>query len=93
MGNYGEDITLNSVADHVFLNRDYLSRQFKKEVGVTFSEYLLELRMKEALRLLRGSDLRIGEIAERVGVSNVSHFTSVFKKQYQITPSEARRQK
>lgn len=93
VGNYGEDITLNSVADHVFLNRDYLSRQFKKEVGVTFSEYLLELRMKEALRLLRGSDLRIGEIAERVGVSNVSHFTSVFKKQYQITPSEARRQK
>ena len=46
-----------------------------------------------ALRQLRVSDLRIGEIPERVGVSKVSPFTSVFKKQYQITPREAHRQK
>lgn len=89
---FGEDLTLNTVADHVFLNREHLSRQFKKEVGVNFSEYLMELRLREALRLLRGTELRIGEIADRVGLPNVSYFTSVFKKQYHMTPSEARKQ-
>ena len=88
---FGDDLTLNTVADHVFLNREYLSRQFKKEVGVNFSEYLLEIRLREAMRLLRGTELRIGEVADRVGLPNVSYFTSVFKKQYRMTPSEARR--
>ena len=88
---FGEELTLNVVADHVFLNREYLSRQFKKEVGTNFSEYLMELRLREALRLLRGTELRIGEVADRVGMPNVSYFTSVFKKQYHMTPSEARK--
>ena len=88
---FGEDLTLNTVADHVFLNREYLSRQFKKEIGMNFSEYLLEHRLREALRLLRGTELRIGEVADRVGLPNVSYFTSVFKKQYQMTPTEARK--
>lgn len=89
--NFGDDLTLGQVADHVFLNREYLSRQFKKEVGVNFSEYLMEYRLREAMRMLRGSDLRIGEVADRVGLSNVSYFTSAFKKQYHMTPSEVRK--
>ena len=88
---YAEDINLNTVAAHVFLNREYLSRQFKKEVGVNFSEYLMELRLRKALRLLRGTDMRIGEIADSVGLPNVSYFTAAFKKQYHMTPTEIRK--
>ncbi len=90
---YAEDLNLSAVAAHVFLNREYLSRQFKKEVGVNFSEYLMELRLRKALQLLRGTELRIGEIADAVGLPNVSYFTSAFKKQYHMTPTEVRKKR
>lgn len=87
---YREDLTLNSVAEHVFLSREYLSRQFKKEVGVNFSEYLMRLRLQEAKRLLQNTAMKTGEVAGHVGIPNVSYFTVAFKKQYGITPREMR---
>ena len=90
-GHYQENLTLNLVAEHVFLNREYLCRHFKKEVGVNFSEYLMTLRLRESMKLLKTTALRTGEVAERVGVPNVSYFTAAFKKQYGMTPSEARK--
>ena len=87
---YREDLTLELVAEHVFLNREYFSRQFKKEVGMNFSEYLMKLRLREAKRLLQTTSMRIGEIAGWVGIPNVSYFTVAFKKQYSVLPSEVR---
>ncbi|WP_298034021.1 response regulator [uncultured Dysosmobacter sp.] len=88
---YAEELTLNLVAEHVFLNREYLSRHFKQEVGVNFSKYLMDIRLREAMRMLRTTALRTGEIAERVGMPNVSYFTSAFKKQYGVSPSKIHR--
>lgn len=88
---YAEDISLNTVADAVFLNRDHLSRQFKKEVGVTFSEYLTRCRMEQARRLLDRTSLRISDIALEVGISNMSYFSTVFHKVFGCSPNEARR--
>lgn len=87
---FSEDLNLGLVAEKVFLNREYLSRQFKKEMGMNFSDYLLELRLEEALFLLRTTSLPTGEIATRTGFANVSYFSSVFKKVYGFTPREAR---
>ncbi|MDO4270445.1 MAG: response regulator [Eubacteriales bacterium] len=84
-------ITLQDAAGAAFLNTEYFSRRFKKEVGVNFSEYLLTLRMQEAQRLLRTTTLRVSEIAEQVGIPNVSYFTSVYKKQFSCTPAESRK--
>lgn len=85
------NITLQDAAKAAFLNTEYFSRRFKKEVGVNFSEYLLTLRMQEAQRLLRTTKLRVSEIAEQVGIPNVSYFTSVYKKQFGGTPAESRK--
>lgn len=90
---YAEDISLNTVADYVYLNRDYLSRQFKKEVGINFSEYLMTLRMKQARRLLETTNMRISDIALSVGITNMSYFSTVFHKSFGCKPNDVRKQK
>ena len=87
---YPEDLTLNTVADHVFLNREYLSRRFKQEVGVTFSEYLTSLRLRCAKELLETTELRISEVASRIGIPNVSYFSTIFRREFGRAPSEVR---
>lgn len=89
---YTEDISLNTVADFVYLNRDYLSRQFKKEVGTNFSEYLMNMRMKRAKRLLETTNMRISDIALSVGITNMSYFSTVFHKSFGCTPNDIRKQ-
>lgn len=91
MQHFRSNITLQDAAGAAFLNTEYFSRRFKKEVGVNFSEYLMTLRMQEAQRLIRTTPQRISEIAEHVGIPNVSYFTSVYKKQFGETPVETRK--
>lgn len=88
---FAEDISLNLVADFVYLNRDYLSRQFKKEVGVNFSEYLMNLRMQRARQLLETTNLRISDVAMSVGITNLSYFSTVFHKAFGCKPNELRK--
>ena len=90
---YAEDLTLNMVADHVFLNREYLSRRFKQEVGMTFSEYLTAHRLKRAKELLETTGLRISEVASQVGIPNVSYFSTIFRKEFGCSPSDLRPKK
>ncbi len=90
---YSEDLTLNTVADHVFLNREYLSRRFKQEVGVTFSEYLTSLRLRRARELLKTTGLRISEVASQIGIPNISYFSTIFRKEFGCSPSEIRSKK
>lgn len=90
---YTEDISLNTVADFVYLNRDYLSRQFKKEVGVNFSEFLMTMRMRRAKRLLETTNMRISDIALSVGITNMSYFSTVFHKSFGCKPNDIRKKK
>lgn len=90
---YTEDISLNTVADFVYLNRDYLSRQFKKEVGVNFSEFLMKMRMRRAKRLLETTNMRISDIALSVGITNMSYFSTVFHKSFGCKPNDIRKKK
>lgn len=87
---YTEDLTLNMVADHVFLNREYLSRRFKQEVGMTFSEFLADLRLQQAKELLETTGLRVSEVAARIGIPNVSYFSTIFRKRFHCSPSDLR---
>lgn len=88
---YTEDISLNTVAEMVYLHRDYLSRQFKKEVGINYSEYLLKIRLDKAKKLLETTDMRISDVASSVGISNLSYFSTVFNKTYGLKPKEIRK--
>ena len=88
--NYASYITLDHVAEKVFLNPVYLSYLFKKVTGVKFSDYLNELRVKKATELLENSTLRIGEISTKVGYKDSRYFSEVFKKRMGLTPNEYR---
>jgi len=88
--NAGKDVTLQEVADHVYLNPVYLSRLFKMETGKSFSDYVTEIRMRQAARLLQQTNMKIYEICERSGYRDVRHFYKLFKKYKGCSPSEYR---
>ena len=86
-----ELISLETVSEVVNLNSSYFSSLFKKSCNKGFFEYLLDLRITEAKRLLANSEISIGEIAQKVGYHDPKHFSRVFKKACQIKPNEYRK--
>jgi len=86
-----ELISLESVSEVVNLNSSYFSSLFKKSCNKGFFEYLLDLRITEAKRLLANSEFSIGDIAQKVGYRDPKHFSRVFKKACQIKPNEYRK--
>jgi two-component system response regulator YesN len=87
---YREEISLESMAALAFMNASYFSTFFKKHTGQNFKQYVTELRMKEAHRLLRESDMMIYEIAEHVGYNNSRQFSDMFRKYYGTLPNDYR---
>lgn len=85
-----ENMALSQVADEVGVSMGYLSTLFKKETGVNFTEYLMQIRMEKAKELLRTTDYRSYEIANEVGYSNAHYFSVSFKKMTGLSPSEYR---
>lgn len=85
-----EDLTLTTLASQVYLNPVYLSRAYRQATGQKLSEYVLECRVKEAKKMLKGRDYKINEIAFAVGFDSAAHFSRVFKKQTTLTPLEYR---
>lgn len=88
--NYAEPVTLEEVSRHVGFSHTYLSSLFKKETGKNFSEYLSELRVNEAKRLLKDPDNTTLDVAEKVGYIDEKYFFRVFKKYTGLTPREYR---
>lgn len=87
---YTENLTLKSVADTVHVSKSYFSLLFKKKTGRNFVDYLIELRIREAKRLLAESDERIYKVAEASGFNDVRYFSKLFKKMTDLTPLEYR---
>lgn len=87
---YTETLTLDEVAGHVHLNPAYFSTMFKKEVGLSFKEYLNHVRIEESKRLLTNSNFSIIDIAIAVGFEDQSYFSKVFKKYTGMTPKQFR---
>ncbi|MCD8082159.1 MAG: response regulator [Clostridiales bacterium] len=87
---YAEKVSLEAVAAYVHLNRTYFSHLFHKETGTPFRDYLEQIRIQNACRLLSGSALSMSEIAEQVGFANQNYFTKVFKNTMGVTPSQYR---
>jgi two-component system response regulator YesN len=84
------DVSLQSLADHVFLHPAYLSKIFKLETGEGISDYIYRLRMEKASHLLSETNEKIHEISKKSGYVNPSHFSRVFKKYFNMTPDEYR---
>lgn len=90
---YGNpEIGLEKVAAEVGLTQTYFSSLFKKETGMSFVEYLTDVRMKEAMRLLQETEEKIYVVAQKVGYPESGYFSHVFKKKFGISPIQCRRQ-
>lgn len=87
---YGEDITLNLLAEQVYLSPNYLSNMFTKVTGCSLHKYLKQFRMKKAQELLDNSNMKIVDICKTVGYPTPSYFIKTFQKMYGVTPSAYR---
>lgn len=87
---YKENITLNDVAEHVELNPSYFSNFFKTEMGINFSEYLLDTRINTAKTLLKDPKIKVYEIGSMVGYEDAVSFGRAFKKKIGMSPKEYR---
>ena len=84
---YAEKISLSTVAAMLSFSPEHFSRMFVRETGMNFVTCLNNLRMKRAMELLEKTDKKIYEIAEEVGYSSVSYFSTAFKKSFGETPN------
>ncbi|MDQ0900795.1 response regulator [Paenibacillus sp. V4I7] len=90
---YSENITLESIASMVYMNPYYFSSFFKKHTNENFKQYLTDIRLKQAVKLLLQTDLMVYEIAEQVGYNNARQFSDMFKKSYGKLPQEYKTRK
>jgi two-component system response regulator YesN len=85
-----KDLSLTRMAEIVYLNPYYLSRLYKKLTGVTLTDYVIHIRIEKAKELLRGTNLKVKEIALEVGFESSAYFTRFFKRLTNMTPIEYR---
>jgi two-component system response regulator YesN len=84
--NIEKDLTINSVCSKFYINESYFCKLFKSKTGLSFNNYLTELKIKKAKDLLRYDNLRIYEVAKLVGFNDYKYFLKVFKKTTRETP-------
>ena len=87
---YQEGITQEEVSRKLDITPEYLSALFSRELGIGFSRFLRRFRISHAKRLLKGTDMKIYEIAEAVGYSDAKYFARIFKEEQGVTPGEYR---
>lgn len=88
---FNEMITLEDVCDATGFSVSYFSTMFKKETGEGFSKYLTRVRVEQAKALLQDTNLPVAEICEKVGYSDLKHFTNTFKKMTSLNPGQYRK--
>ncbi len=87
-----EEINVQKVAEAILLHPDYLSRTFKKNMGITMTDYIKKRRIEVSCHMLLESNASCTQISSFLGFSSCSHYIESFKKFYTITPQEYRLQ-
>lgn len=89
---YADRISLDQIAENMYLSPFYISKIFKAEIGESPIHYLIRIRMEKAALLLQSErELPVSEVAQRVGYDDVYHFSKLFKKTYGVSPSQMRK--
>ena len=86
-----QNVSIQEIASHFYLHPNYVSALLKKELQMSFTKYVTDLRMKRACELLRSTSLSVGEIAERSGYNDYFYFAKLFKKHTGKTPTDFRK--
>lgn len=84
------ELSRDELAQQVFMSPDYLTKLFKRETGMSLSDYIIHKRISLAKQLLETTDLSIVEISQRTGFSYSSYFVRIFKKKTSMTPQQYR---
>ncbi|MCJ8014597.1 helix-turn-helix domain-containing protein [Paenibacillus sp. KQZ6P-2] len=90
--NYNKNISVDMVAEYVQRSSSYLGRIFKESKGMTVNDYLIQLRIKRAMELLKQPGASVEEICREIGYANVSYFNKLFKARTGLTPGQFRQQ-
>ncbi|MFB9326535.1 response regulator [Paenibacillus aurantiacus] len=85
-----ENVSLVTMASHLYMNPSYFSRYFKKMTGVNFTDYVHRFKMNIALQMMRDKDATIEMISVRLGYSDRTYFSKVFKKYMGMSPGDYR---
>ena len=88
---FDQGLTLKDLAGHFGIHYSYLSQQFGRATGKSFPEYVKCLRLQAACRLLAETQLKVGDIAEKIGYEDCHYFNNIFKRQYDMTPLQYRK--
>lgn len=89
--NYMHNITLSHISRVLKISVSHMSRLFREETGMLFSEYLQKVRIEHSCRILANTDKKVIDAAQLVGYDDIKFFGSVFKRFMNMTPSEYRR--
>lgn len=92
-GHIGQEFTVARAAQMCSMSESYFSHIFKKEMGISFVDYVNQQKVRAAEKLLLHTDLRIGEIAAEIGVDNPNYFSVLFKKVWGESPQAFRRRR
>jgi two-component system response regulator YesN len=88
---YSEQLPLQLVASQVHLNATYFSHLFKKETGRSFVDYVIDLRMEKAKKLLSNTNLKVTEVSGMIGYDLPNYFAKLFKQSTGLSPKEYRK--
>ena len=86
--NFSQKLSLSELAKMFSVSEGHLSRTFRKKTGKTVSQYIMDIRLTSARRLLESSSMSVRDIAENVGFSSLNHFDKMFKKDHGFTHTE-----
>jgi two-component system response regulator YesN len=89
--NLSEKITIQDISDLVYMNPTYFCQYFKKQTGITVLDYITDLRLETAKKLLEQEELKVNEIAQRIGYQDTKYFSRLFKQKWGSLPSEFRK--
>ena len=89
--NYNTEIKLEEAALNSFLSKSYFSRLFRRVTGNSFTQYLHQIRVEEACRLLKTTEMPINDISVQIGFNDVKFFYLIFKRIKKMTPGEYRK--
>ena len=89
--NYTKPITLDTISQQLNVSSFYFCKQFKKYVGMNFTEYVARLRIESAKKLLQNPHIHVNEIAFETGFNSLPHFNRSFKRITGVTPTELRK--
>lgn len=88
---YPEKITLNDISARIGFSKEYFCRFFKQHMGITFLQYLNEVRISHAGRLLSSTELSVAEVMHQIGFTNQTVFNRMYKELYGMTPRQSRK--